>query len=329
MQDSKITAETAFKTADSAESVDLIVDDSTTGSITLAVPVPATAPSVPSPALVNFRSSSLTLAHSALSNSEAQGRTQRDQGDELKKPLCTPGIVLSLLWAAVLLMLFVLDLFNRNGNRQYWNDALSYIIALSGAISVYWAFCMYRVTKGMTLIKKLPGLSRSFSVLASLCYQPLFLCMLSFWVALVVWGCGYRYAHINNNVAYGWATLFFFLFPASLSTSWFYWFTMRLQERFLDASVSLARRRATALWSAWCHVLPGSLLLLNFFWQACREHAHAGQHLRVTLIDEAVVFVFASAFALCQYTSFKLLKSWLYSEKSIPHDHDSAPNNEL
>jgi hypothetical protein len=310
MERSKDTTKTALKSADPDEPVELVVASDVAEPISNVVMISAALPALPSLEFVKFRSSSLTSAFSASQAAQETSSEGADRSDEPRKPLFTPGMVISVLWGLLVLVSCSVDFFRMHLPQSYWTISGSFILALSFASCCYWAFCINRLTKELSFKNDLQAqVCRSFYAIASLCYQPLFLGAAALFVIIAVSRCSSSYPGTNWQVVFNWATLLYFVLPATLSTSFFYWFTLRLQEQLCAASVTLVRRRATAAIVAACHVLPAALVLISYCMSFLifYHFGHAWLHKLVSLLVML-------SFAVCQYVPFKLFKSWLYSK---------------
>jgi hypothetical protein len=264
---------------------------------------------LPVPSSVRFRSASLAAQFRSESDDEHSWSAGTD---EIKKPLFTPGMVMSCLWLVVAETGLIL-----NELHIFTSDAFEIIVGLLLSVSLaifgYLAFCVYRLASGMPFkYKSLARLGRILYPVLGLLFSPLLLGAIAMIPMFCVLQCNNILQGRDPAVLMCVALMLFFLPCATTSTITVYGLARRIQEAYCAASMTLSVRRVTAAIVALCHVFPAVLLLVLFSGEL--QHV-AVSHDFLPARERIQIQAILVSFALGQLIPFGLLKVWLYPKR--------------
>lgn len=295
----------------SEESIELVLDlesveSADSNAVVVSVPVP-------SPELVQLRSTSLTTAFSSQLNSSDLA-VESKNSEDVRKPLCTPGLVMSGVWMVAAGVCSGFEAFHISVSETIFSVTGASMMALSFVISIYWAFCIMRLSKGLDFKDARQKLLLPLLLFAvSLFFPPTFWAVIGAFLCSIVYSCAESYPLQNACYAFAWAIGLYILLPVTLSTMFFYWLLRKLQDRYCDASISLLKRRTTAALVVSCHFMPLLFMLVSgilLFLQYRVPHPET-----IELLAHIWTSAFLVALSVCQFLPFLVLKGWIYPQK--------------
>lgn len=297
----------------SEDAVELVVDlesadSANSNAVVVSMPVP-------SPELIQFRSTSLTSAFSSRLKSHVLA-VESKNSEDVRKPLCTPGLVMSGVWMVAAGVCSCFEAFHISVSETIFSVTGASMMALSFVISIYWAFSIMRLSKGLDFKdarQKL--LSPVLLFVVSLLFPPTFWAVVGAFLCSSVYSCAESYPLQNACYAFAWAIGLYVLLPVTLSTMFFYWLLRKLQDRYCDASISLLKRRTTVALVVSCHFTPLLFMLVSgilLFLQYRVQHPET-----IELLAHIGTSAFLAALSVGQLLPFLVLKGWIYPQKKV------------